>query len=193
MDQIEEGVYRQKGNRFRDTVQALIQAQCNVDMPDGRVDGRTDRHDVDLVWMKEGKLTVAIEAKMIGSPGHIRHGNSYQERSIGIDIDKRIKEMKYTAIDLKRYSSPENIGTWSAWRDATLPHFAAALMMRLAGRNRVDTVRRKVEGLAGYLDAIGLALYHENPDGTLSWVQVSSPIVLDIGQLVDTISGWCKS
>lgn len=192
-NQIEEGAYRQKGNRFRDTIRALIQAQCGVDMPNGRVDGRTDRHDVDLVWTQEGRLMVAIEAKMIGSPGHFRHGTRFRERSIGIDIDKRIKEMKHTAVDLKRHTVPESIGTWSAWRSDTPPRFAAALLMRLAERNRVNTVRKKVEGLTEYLDAVGLELYRENPDGTLSWVSVSSPVVLDIGQFVDAICSWYRS
>jgi hypothetical protein len=191
-DQIEEGTYRQKGNRFGDTLRALIQARCGVNMPDGHVEGRTDRHDVDLVWIQEGRLKIAIEAKMIGSPSHLRHGTLYQERSIGIDIDKRIKEMKYTGIDLKRHTSPQNIGTWSTWRNNTPPRFAAALLMRLAGRNKVDTIRRKVEGLAEYLNAVGLALYREDPDGTLSWVALNSQVIFGIGKLVDVVCSWLE-
>lgn len=191
-DQIEEGPYRQKGNRFRNTIRALIRARCGVDMPNRRVSGRTDRHDLDLVWEQQDEVLIAIEAKMIGSPAHVRLGRRYVERSIGIDIDKRTKEMKYTAIDLKRSTAPEGIGNWSDWRTSTQPHFAVALLMRLAGRNRVDAVKRKVEGLAEYVDAVGLALYRENSNGTLSWVPVSSSSFLDIGELVNTACTWVQ-
>ncbi len=57
------------------------------------LEGSTDIHKVDFAFVNSGRkvelYVIAGEAKMLGSPPHIRGGKQYPERTISIDIDKR--------------------------------------------------------------------------------------------------------
>ncbi|MEM3207360.1 MAG: hypothetical protein QXQ87_04935 [Halobacteria archaeon] len=188
-DRIDEGAYRQKGNLFRDTVQALVTARCGVRLKDTKVDGRTDRHDLDFAGFQDEKGTIVVmagEAKMLGSPPHIRAGKEYGERTISIDIDKRLKEVKYTPIDLKRHQDSEIRKGWTQWLEETQPKFFSAWLCRLAARDRLDRVIRKLEGLREYNNGVGVAIYRES-GGRYEWVDVQSKKLADMDGLVDLI------
>lgn len=192
VDRIPEGLYRQKGNRFRDTIRMLILARSGMLMPERKVSGRTDAHKVDLAWPKGGPVQVALEAKMIGSPAHIRGEKSYKERPISIDLDKRMKEVKYTAIDLKRWSVPEEILGWTRWRDSTPPRFGVALCMRLGAKERIPRLTKKLDGISEYADAIGVAIYTERSRGRLDWVDQERIGLPSPGDLVDEVVRWAR-
>src|SRR6266567_2345381 len=90
------GIYRQKGNLFRDTVISLVQARCGLRIEGRKVPGRSDKHAVDLAAFESSTggpiLVLAGETKMIGSPPHATKSEHYPERTISIDIDKRSKD-----------------------------------------------------------------------------------------------------
>ena len=105
-----EGEYRQKGNAFRDFISELIfvRSEGTYRLLDRKVRDYTERnHDVDLAYITGDTVLVAGEVKMTGSPAH-RRGNSIQkERKTQSDLDKRLKEVKFTAVDLKLYHTPK--------------------------------------------------------------------------------------
>ena len=185
-----EGEYRQKGNHFKDTVIALVKAQCGIRITGQKVKGRTDRHAVDLSYFKGeskgGILVIAGEAKMIGSPKHLKDRRAYPERTITIDIDKRSKEVKYTPIDLKRLNDPEVVTGWRKWINETEPKFFSAWMMRLASKNHLENVISKLEGISEYNNGVGVAIYKDQ-DGRYTWVDIKSSKLLTIGDFVDLI------
>ncbi|MBO8183117.1 MAG: hypothetical protein H0Z28_10055 [Archaeoglobus sp.] len=188
---IEEGAYRQKGNYFRKTIIALVRARCDVALKEETLEGQTDIHKVDFAFINSGKsvklYVVAGEAKMLGSPTHFRDGKQFPERTISIDIDKRIKEVKYTPIDLKRRFSAQMTKGWSKWIDDTYPKFFSAWLMRLGSGNRLSHVISKLEGICEYNNAVGVAIYTEI-DGKYQWVEhpLNSKL-LDIDQFVKKI------
>jgi len=113
---IEEGMYRQKGNRFRDLIIALIQSQCAAELKERRVRGLTDLHTIDIIYPITGDPAVVVEVKMLGTPSHLTQGGTYRpERGGAVDLDKRLKEVKYTPIDLKLRYSGTVIGQWDQW------------------------------------------------------------------------------
>lgn len=193
-DRIDEGAYRQKGNLFRDTVQALVAARCGVQLKDTKVFGRTDKHDLDFAGFQDEEGTVLVmagEAKMLGSPPHTRAGKEYGERTISIDIDKRLKEVKYTPIDLKRSQDSEIQKGWAQWLEETRPMFFSAWLCRLAKRDRLERVVRKFEGLREYNNGVAVAIYREN-GGRYEWVDVQSKKLTGMDGLVDLICGTMR-
>ena len=187
---IPEGEYRQKGNHFKDTVIALVKAQCGINVTGKKVKGRTDKHAVDLCYFKGksngGVLIIAGEAKMLGSPKHLMDRRTYPERTITIDIDKRSKEVKYTPIDLKRLNDPEVVTGWKKWIDETKPKFFSAWMMRFASKNHLGNVISKLEGISEYNNGVGIAIYKDQ-DRRYAWVDIKSSKLLTLGDLVDQI------
>ncbi|MHC1566409.1 MAG: hypothetical protein ACXQTD_01400 [Candidatus Syntropharchaeia archaeon] len=179
-----------KGNYFKNTIIALIQARCDVALREEALVGHTDVHKVDFAFINSGRsielYVIAGEAKMLGSPPHVKGSRKYPERTISIDIDKRIKEVKYTPIDLKREFSTERIGKWQEWIDRTYPKFFSAWLLRLGTGNRLDHVVDKLEGVCEYNNAVGVAIYREVNE-KYRWVEISSSKLLSIDQLVEEI------
>lgn len=152
-DRISEGQYRQKGNYFRDTVIALIKSSCDFELCEREVRGKTDMHRVDLSYVHDAGeprrsfVLLAAEVKAMGSPQHTRTGARYPERTLTIDIDKRIKEVKYTSIDLKRLTDPQVAKGWTQFIAETPPAFFTAWLMRLAVRDRINHICEKLMGV----------------------------------------------
>ncbi|GEM_PF-39663 len=145
--------------------------------------GYTDVHKVDFAFVDGNIYIIAGEAKMIGSPPHRRGGKLYPERPISIDIDKRIKEVKYTPIDLKRKFN-QNVGSWLEWIEKTYPKFYSAWLLRLGTRNRVAHLLDKLEGLCEYNNGVGVEIYHE-VSGEYRWLDIERSKILSIDELIE--------
>lgn len=194
---VPEGKYRQKGNAFKDTIAALAESRCGVQLTERRVSGRTDIHTVDITLTVDARagrnvsadaVVIAGELKMIGSPEHRSGEELKPERTISIDIDKRVKEVKYTPVDLKRYVNPETEGGWGEFVEETFPLFFSGWMMRLASADRLEHIVAKLEGMTEYNNFVAAAIYKEK-DGRYHWVDITSenPKILGIGELIDRI------
>lgn len=190
---IPEGQYRQKGNDFRDTVIALVRARCGIALKERMLYGKSDVFRVDLSYvlpssdLKRSPILLAGEVKAIGSPEHRGKGWQYPERTVSIDIDKRIKEVKYISVDLKRRADPEVRLGWSHFIQKTLPAFFVAWLLRVSGRNNVNNIFKKLIGVTEYTNGVGMALYQESSSGRYEWISPLPPPLLSIGELVEAI------
>ncbi|EHR77447.1 hypothetical protein OCC_13281 [Thermococcus litoralis DSM 5473] len=188
-----EGEYRQKGNAFRDFISELIYIRSGgiYRLTDRRIPGYSERtHDVDLAYVRDATVLVAGEVKMTGSPRHKKGTTVQKERKTQSDLDKRLKEVKFTAVDLKLRYTPEeaiinalnskntfsevsNNSWWMRWIHTSIPGFYSFWASRLAsGRLDKKTGRRvdfdnpdllleKFRNLLKYNNAVGLFMFRE--------------------------------
>ena len=198
-DRIPEGRYRQKGNYFKDTIIALVKAHCGFILREREIPGRTDVHRVDLSYLQnaedpqQGVVLLAGEAKAMGSPEHERSGKRYPERTLTIDIDKRIKEVKYTSVDLKRRADPQVSKDWDSFITETPPAFFAAWLMRLAAKDRLEHILEKLIGVAEYTNGVGVALYHGEGEGAAyKWITEIPEPLFSIESLIEAICQHLK-
>jgi len=198
-DRIPEGRYRQKGNYFRDTIIALVKARCGFELREREIPGKTDVHRVDLSYLEDaddprrGFVLLAGEAKAMGSPEHERGGKRYPERTLMIDIDKRIKEVKYTSIDLKRRFDPRVSKDWGNFITETPPAFFTAWLMRLGTRDRLEHIYAKLTGVDEYTNGVGVALYREREEEAYAWITAIPTPLLTIEMLIEAICRHFKA
>jgi hypothetical protein len=185
-----EGEYRQKGNAFRDFISELIFVRSGGQyrLMDRKVRGYTEQnHDVDLAYVRGETLLVAGEVKMTGSPAHRRGNYIQRERKTQSDLDKRLKEVKFTAVDLKLYYTPNRTmakivseeslfsthypAWWDEWIKSSIPGFYSFWASRLAsGQRKGDKVTNadnprllieKFDKLRKYNNAVGVFMFRE--------------------------------
>jgi len=186
---IPQGKYRQKGNMYRDTIISLIIARCkskgiSISLKERALRGRTDLHKVDFAYPLEGDPVVAGEVKAIGSPEHI----GFDERHIGIDIDKRVKEVKYTPIDLKRKFDPLISKDWFTWIDETQPKFYVFWIMRQGEKNSLNKILGKVASIREYANGVSAVIYAPvGPHYQYVFLGSSQQGILPVDDLVDDI------
>ncbi len=186
-----EGEYRQKGNAFRDFISELIFVRSGgtYRLLDKKVRGYTERnHDVDLAYVVGDTVLVAGEVKMTGSPPHRRGSYAQKERKTQSDLDKRLKEVKFTAVDLKLYHTPNKVIVkilsnngnllstdlplwWDEWIKASIPGFYSFWASRLASgqlkndkvvnADNPDLLLDKFDKLRKYNNAVGVFMFRE--------------------------------
>lgn len=191
---IEQGQYRQKGNYYRDTIVSLIKARCldegyRIEIREARLEGRTDKvHKVDFAYIGRNRVPIVTgEVKAIGSPPHRIGGRTYPERNINIDIDKRIKEVKYTPIDLKRKYDPLVLTPWNQWIDETPPKFYTFWLLRLGSSNKINHILEKIRGLREYNNGVSAIIYAES-GGVYRWVFMKDNIIRGVDELTQEIA-----
>lgn len=163
---IPPGIYRQKGNRFKDLIGTLIRRRCNLNFIEREIEGLTDRHVVDLVFPARGSPEIAMEVKMAGRPEHIDEaGTKRPLRGGEVDLDKRLKEVKYTPIDLKLRYSGTVVKDWDSWVKESVPYFYTIYGFFLGNPRRLDrTVEKFVKLASHYNNGVGLFLYLREGD-----------------------------
>ncbi len=190
------GQYRQKGNWWRDLMAALVKARCGVVMPDRRVEGLTDVHSLDMVYpvplVEVGTPMIVVEAKMLGSPEHIEpDGTRRPERGGAVDLDKRLKEVKYTPIDLRlKYTGPV-VSNWEEWNRTAIPKFYSLWAFRIAIREgyvvQTRIVDRMVRLARYYNTGVGFYLYEEDESGQYRRFSAAIPQGHTIDEVIEAI------
>ncbi|SRR6266568_2252358 len=93
-----------KGDFFNDLLALILENCAGVQLYSrGGVPGLIfPRHNLDVTFPSTGAIEFILEAKAVGTP---KHPGSPKERAIGrpgsADLDKRVKEIGFKAIDLK--------------------------------------------------------------------------------------------
>ncbi len=207
-----EGEYRQKGNAFRDFISELIFVRSGgtYRLLDKKVRGYTERnHDVDLAYVVGGTVLVAGEVKMTGSPPHRRGSYVQKERKTQSDLDKRLKEVKFTAVDLKLYHTPNEVIVktlsndgnllstdlplwWDEWVKASVPGFYSFWASRLASgqlkngkvvnADNPDLLLEKFDRLRKYNNAVGVFMFREEND---RYVPVETENIKKLNLMID--------
>ncbi len=137
---LDEGIYRQKGERFRRVLTSLIAARTGVTVTARTVAGLTSAHRPDIVVQdRAGGPLLAGEVKMSGTRGHVTpQGVQRPDRGASVDYEKRLKEVKYTSVDLKLRYEGLDISHFFFHQDDTsgqyteLPHPARLCCRRCA-------------------------------------------------------------
>lgn len=196
------GQYRQKGNWWRDLMAALVKARCGVVMPDRRVEGLTDVHSLDMMYpdplVEVSGSLIVVEAKMLGTPEHIEpDGTRRPERGGAVDLDKRLKEVKYTPIDLRlKYTGPV-ASDWEEWNRTAIPKFYSLWAFRVASRERQTVQTRivnKMVRLARYYNTgVGFYLYEEDEGGQYRSFSAAVPRGHTVDEVIEAICGNVKS
>jgi len=165
------GVYRSKGNWFKDVLSVLLQNLTEQPVkPRVKVKGFSQYHQIDLAWpVREEDPLVCVEAKVTGAPAY----GDTPARSALSDFSNRRKELKFAATDLKlfRRQHDTEIRHWGLWKDTEPPanYFVWAARLKRQGKNRDDIRKLIVEAQAlvkTYLNGAGLVAWQENDAGT---------------------------
>jgi hypothetical protein len=142
-----------KGDFFNDLLALLLENCAQVDLfSRGDVPGLIfPKHKLDVTYPSVGAIEFILEAKAVGTP---KHPLSPKEKPIGrpgsADLDKRVKEIAFKAIDLKaeyarllasQGESPSEIaGDLTTWLRSVKPRsyvFVAARVISEKDRARV--------------------------------------------------------
>jgi len=158
-----------KGDFFNDLL-ALILENCSQTTlySRGGVPGLIfPKHNLDVSYPDVGAVQFTVEAKAVGTP---RHPGSPKQKAIGrpgsADLDKRVKEIAFKAIDLKaeyarilseRGESPNVIsGDLTTWMKSVKPRAYVFFAARVVSDKDRDRVVR-FANLAGLVsDAVGV-------------------------------------
>ena len=106
---------------------------------------------------------------MLGTPAHtLANERQKPERGGAVDLDKRLKEVKYTPIDLKLKHSGTRIGHWSRWLKSARPMFYSLWACYLGKRELANSAKmiekfRKLR--AYYNDGVGVFFYAQDEGG----------------------------
>lgn len=189
--QIDEGVYRQKGNRWRDLIIELVRSRCSVVLRGRKLQGLTDLHVVDMAYPTEGDPILAVEAKMLGTPAHLlANGRRKPERGGAVDLDKRLKEVKYTPIDLKLKYAGTDIGHWSRWLKGARPKFYSLWACYLGVRelaNAAAMIEKFRKLKEHYNDGVGVFFYAQREGEGYAPVHMPELDVFLVDDIVDQI------
>lgn len=161
--ELDEGLYRQKGTRWQQVIMTIITARMGVVFTGGGIEGLTSTHRPDMALLRDdGVPLMAGEAKMAGTRAHIMpSGVRRPERGGSVDLEKRLKEVKYTSVDLKLRYAGTQIGEWQEWIRSSLPHFYSFWAFLIAGRDRPEWILGRMRSLREYYhDGVGVCMFH---------------------------------
>ena len=160
--ELDEGIYRQKGTRWQQVIATIITARTGIALTSREVEGLTSTHRPDMVLFRDDGVPLVVgEAKMAGTRAHVTpSGIRRPERGGSVDLEKRLKEVKYTSVDLKLRHGGTQIGEWQEWIRSSLPHFYSFWAFLIVGRDRPEWIFGRMRSLREYYhDGIGVCMF----------------------------------
>lgn len=163
-----------KGNWWMDLVSQAIANASGVQVKPDSVPGASETHNVDLAFTSKSGPIVCVEVKAQGNPGYVLRGEQKPERRMQSDIDKRLKEVKYTSMDLKRKYDRGGVSSilsldreqdWLEWKQKALPKFYALWLGRKVAKESEALLLKKFREAEKYLNGIGALVYEQQADG----------------------------
>ena len=166
-----------KGDFFNDLLALILENCAETDLYSrGAVPGLIfPKHNLDVAFPNTGAVEFILEAKAVGTP---KHPGSPKQRAIGragsADLDKRVKEIAFKAIDLKaEYAriltasgeSPSTIsGDLTSWLHAVKPKFYVFFAARVITDNDRDRVVQFANVASQVSDAVGVFCFRPISD-----------------------------
>jgi hypothetical protein len=199
---ITSGQNQNKGLFFNELIARLVERRAGFGVAQrGKRPGiLLPQVDVDLCFPADRKARPVLiaEVKMAGTPKHPRSPEAGPlGRPASADVDKRIREIALSVIDLKladKQGGTTVIDDITSWIQATEPRFFAIFGLRIID----DNDRRKVVGrfqhLANsYANGVGLALYEpvdaSSAEGRVTYRSIPPPGGMSID---DAIRRMCR-
>lgn len=154
------GWYRAKARYFNDLIVLLLSNRTGRALA-----ARTHRRsllfgeaDVDLCYDLDGIPVAAGEVKALGTPPH--PGNQQQQRDARSDLHKRVREVAFTAMDLKAaYTEPMPITSFADWVKRARPAYFSFWALRVSSDADAQTCQSLLSGLKGYCNEVGAVFY----------------------------------
>jgi hypothetical protein len=185
-----------KGDFFNDLLALLLENCADVELYSrGDVPGLIfPKHKLDVTYPSTGAIEFILEAKAVGTP---KHPGSPREKSAGrpgsADLDKRVKEIAFKAIDLKaeyaRILTNQGIsqtgiaGDLTGWLRAVKPKSYVFLAARVVSDKDRDRVVQFAHVASQVSDAVGVFCFGPKdplqPTSAYEEKAVPAPVQLD--------------
>ena len=154
------GWYQQKARFFNDLVVLLIE-NCTGKKIATRAKRKSvlfAEIDVDICYPVQGEPIVAAEVKALGTPPH--PGNQDRARHARSDLHKRVREVAFTAMDIKAaHARPRTISSFQGWVDTAEPAYSSFWALRVDGAADLSSVRSILASLKSYCNGVGAVIY----------------------------------
>lgn len=196
------GQNQNKGLFFNELVARLVERCAGLGIAQrGRRPGiLLPTVDVDLCYPPDRTKRPAMiaEVKMAGTPKHPGSPRAgILGRPASADVDKRIREIALSVIDLKLadvQGGTTSIGDITSWIQETRPRFFALFGLRVVDDNDLRKVLARFQYLANsYANGVGLALYRpvdqSTPIGRVTYMPIAPPGGMSID---DAIRRMCR-
>lgn len=187
-----------KGDFFNDLLSLLLESCAGVTLYSrGKVPGlMIPRHNLDVTFPARGKIEFVLEAKAVGTP---KHPGSPKAKLLGrpgsADLDKRIKETGFKAIDLKAEyarllaaegtSPTSSTGDLTSWLRSVKPRSYLFIAARVIDAKDVEQVIRKAEHAALTCDGVGLFAFRPVDAGSpTTYAAVEVPPGLELARVL---------
>lgn len=168
-----------KGDFFNDLLALILENAAEVSLSSrGGVPGLIiPKHNLDVTYPNNGPIEFVLEAKAVGAP---KHPGSPKSKALGragaADLDKRVKEIAFKAIDLKaEYSrraaerglkSAPMSGDLSTWLRSVKPRSFVFLSARVVSDSDLERVILFANLAAQVSDACGVFCFRPVADST---------------------------
>ena len=187
-----------KGDFFNDLLALLLENCAGVQLYSrGKVPGlMIPRHNLDVTFPARGSIEFILEAKAVGTP---RHPGSPKQKPIGragsADLDKRIKEVGFKAIDLKaEYArimaatgkAPSSIsGDLTAWLRSVKPKSYLFFAARVVSDKDLAQVIRKAQHAELVSDGVGVYAFRAKSEAEpTDYSPATVPSNIELGRVL---------
>lgn len=183
-----EGKYRQKGARWNRLLREILVARTGVNVGERTLAVLTGLHRVDLAPLDSVLPAFTAEVKVLGTPAHrTAAGEQHPARGGSADLEKRLKEVKHTAVDLKLYYGGTTVGEWDDWIARAKPLFYSFWIFLLTARDNLQAMTAKLRALrAHYHNGVGALFFRATAEGYVPLVD-SEVEAFDIDRVIDEI------
>lgn len=187
-----------KGDFFNDLLALILEKCAGVELwSRGGVPGLIiPKHNLDVTYPNDGPIEFVLEAKAVGTPKHPLSPRSKPiGRAGGADLDKRVKEIAFKAIDLKaeyarraaaRGESTEPMsGDLTTWLRSVKPRSYVFFSARVVSDSDLKRVIQFAELASQVSDACGLFCFRPvSPESPTTYESVRVSSHLEISRVL---------
>ena len=193
--ELDQGMYRQKGSYWQRVITSIIETRTGATSGSRELEGLTGIHRPDMVYLQpDGTPLVVGEAKMLGTRGHwTPQGIWRPDRGGSVDIEKRLKEVKYTPVDLKLRYGGTRVGDWQKWIKDSPPRFYSFWTFLVVGRDRPAQILERLCLLRDYYNNGVGAFFFKMVDDRYVALQGKEFDEFDVDGVIDEIVALIRS
>ena len=183
------GWYQAMARYFNDVIVALLANASSKKIftgkkKDSQLFGNVD---VDICYPESDPPAIVGEVEALGTPPNPK--NRSQARTGSSDLNKRLREVAFTSIDLKmNYSPPQRINSFQSWIDSTSPGYFSFWAIRASDDGDFDRVRSMLSSLRAYCNGVAAVVYMPKTSDSQTSYKVRKVPELDIDRAIREIA-----